>query len=194
MALFPKCSTIMKRKKQWFITGILLIVPLGCFGFVLDFFFLQAWFGASWFKTGSIQKLADAESPDEMEKIVERGVVLVTKDQSWIAIRYSDNHSYGAWCMGIALDSEGGWYQSREHYCATLPALPVIKASKKNGNQPIDESLYRDSMQKAVDYGYAILQSANLEEAKGYLLKMGFKPIAVDRKPKFQGPWKTINP
>jgi hypothetical protein len=55
-----------------------------------------------------------------LEAVGHLGIFISLQDGSWIAIRYRDTHGGRIDSMAIARDSGGGWFESTEHYCATV--------------------------------------------------------------------------
>jgi hypothetical protein len=66
----------------------------------------------------SIRALRGAVTQQDLGAAVTRlGILLEFPDESWMAIRYRDSHSWSVKSSAVVRCSDGSWYRSGHHFC-----------------------------------------------------------------------------
>jgi hypothetical protein len=111
----------------------------------------------------SFRLLTQANTPEELREAVgSLGLFLELPDGSWIAIRYRDSHAMTGWSSAVALDSDGAWFISHEHFCGRFKGYRL----QKENEQP---DIPRDTELHALE------TSESLAAARAKLYTMGFR-------------------
>ncbi len=122
-----------------------------------------------------VQVLRAAATPEQMEEAVDRdGVVLRTRDGSWIAIRYVESDRLP---RAVARDSGGGWFDSDRlfhfalgHY--RLWREPRALAKARGDPDWSEETFLSLSLNRQLD---DIEKSTDLQQARQKLRELGFE-------------------
>jgi hypothetical protein len=129
----------------------------------------------------SIAALAGAKTTEDLHRAVGGlGIFIPLRGGPWIAIRYNDSHVGMFTSLAIARDSEGGWFESKSHFCGSLVAYGARRRLMEGaGDDPIGadktpEKQSRSNMETTLD---AMYSSDSLESARQQLLKLGFKAL-----------------
>ena len=109
------------------------------------------------------------------------GVVLDIADGSWIAIRYDDSHYY-CYSSATAVDSDGRWYRSREHFCGLFS---IHRSVREDIAACDDETLVPYLEQRYPVSIRRIETQTGLPDACSRLMDLGFQ--------RFDGPQKAKN-
>lgn len=135
----------------------------------------------------SIRLLRESSDKATLKDAVgDLGLFAEMADGSWLAIRYRDRHGFPMWSSAVALDSEGNWYRSNEHYCGRFMHYRRQKqrneedredARKKNVPQ-LERDEFNEFLESRLDKDFVELEAApTLEEARKVLERLGFAPF-----------------
>lgn len=148
-----------------------LVIPL-CLVVVL-----LAWgktFGPAVVRWNAMRELSNASTEADLKEIAKPyGIYFTYPDGSWVAISYRDSHSGDVWAMGVAHDSGGNWYESREHFCGNLKFLRKF-IDEDFRNAPFgDRYLNEDPV---LCWGVRLSDARDLETARRCLEERYFTP------------------
>jgi len=177
---------------------ILLLLGTGVLTLCALFLFWLFYHNHYWVRNNhdiSEQLLGQAHDPKEMESAIGYlGILFHLEDESWIAIRYVDTHSLNIQSSAIALDSQGRWYESDEHFCGRFNSCKLKYDAilrwfaDPNGTMDSKKGLKTDYLQN-LEPICEVDHSPNIEVAVERLLKLGFKKRISGTEPKMKGPW-----
>jgi hypothetical protein len=142
----------------------------------------------------SVRLLSSANTQDQLRKAVGHlGVFVQLVDGSWLAIRYVDTHGGRVQSLAVVRDSEGSWYQSREHFCGTFAsyrhrreqaeqlrqelAQTEIDHQKRRLLEDISTDIAASTRRAPSAMLEEIFAAPSLQEARRQLANMGFEPM-----------------
>jgi len=102
-----------------------------------------------------------------------RGTVLHFSNSSWIAIRYDDSH-IAPWELAVALDSDGQWYESTEHFCRALNLAPIFEQMARESGGPLP--LPPDPPTNYFDWMQLLMASPDLPAARHHMARYFHPP------------------
>ena len=125
----------------------------------------------------SEEMLRSARTEDDLRKAVGHlGCFFRYPEGSWLAIRYTDTHSFPITSCSVALDSSGRWLHSWEHYCGTFAfyqhCVERTREMARATGLGEDEAA---RMLKAESRECSLAYADSLEEARRRLIAMGFE-------------------
>lgn len=150
-------------------------------------FFIQPVTWRSYTRRESIKILTAAKTTNELSKAVGHlGLFMSLTNGGWIAIRYEDMHSIPICSSAVARDSGGDWFESKRHFCGSLPFWPRLKmqVDGEEEQRKLTPEWFTNRVSKAdSDNGsfpsyremLAIESAPDLESARHALQKIGFK-------------------
>lgn len=168
---------------------ILIAVFLIITGLYTLIFFIYPVTWRSYTRHESVKILTAAKTTNELTKAVGHlGLFMPLTNGEWIAIRYTDVHSIPICSGAVARDSGGGWFESKRHFCGSLPFWPRLKmeAEADEEQRKLTPEWFTNRVSKAEsDNGsfpsyremMAIESASDLESARHALKKIGFKEL-----------------
>lgn len=169
-----------RSSRRWRRATGCIVAPIVLLGVLITLGMIPGWRAGAQAFDRSVEVLAEVTTIEEATAAVGvLGVVLVRPNGEWVAIRYTDSHSWpGFFSCSVARSSDNRWYRSWNHYCGLFAGMrsmdqldeysdPELRARAINGSS--DLTLLE-----------AIRTAPSLDDAERSLLELGFR--------RFEGP------
>ncbi len=121
--------------------------------------------------------LSRSHTREELQGAVGKlGGFFPLSDGSWVAVRYTDSHSWPGYSCAVALDSEGQWFNNNHHFCGRFRSFQTetekyLELDAALGGKGGEFQLMTTEQYPEM---FALSSSTNLAAARAQLLKMGF--------------------
>lgn len=168
---------------------ILIAVFLIITGLYTLIFFIYPVTWRSYTRQESVKILTAAKTTNELTKAVGHlGLFMPLTNGEWIAIRYTDVHSIPICSSAVARDSGGGWFESKRHFCGSLPFWPRLKmeAEADEEQRKLTPEWFTNHGSRAEDHKGTLLNykemiavesAPDMERARRALKEIGFTEL-----------------
>ena len=121
--------------------------------------------------------LSRSHTREELQGAVGKlGGFFPLSDGSWVAVRYTDSHSWPGYSCAVALDSAGQWLNSNHHFCGRFRSFQTETEKYRELDTALGGNGGEFQRMTTEQYPemFALSSSTNLAAARAQLLKMGF--------------------